>query len=146
MIIKILNNNKLFNNACEFLIKNDNDLDMSYLKSLEFIICDMSDDNKIKGSILYHLLDNNEIYICLLVVEEEFKRMGVATNLIKWLKNEHKYNKIFLHVSKNNTAAINLYKKEYFYVVKDIDKYYTDDGEGLYSGTGVNAYCMVTYS
>ena len=68
-------------------------------------------------------------YICeiieiqLIFVDNEFRKQGIATQLIEYL-TKYQHEKILLEVSKENTEAFNLYKKLNFNVIAERKKYY----------------------
>ncbi len=85
-----------------------------------FYLCE--DDNKIVGYI-YAIIENNNIKIDALYVEEDKRRLGIASKLINNVINyahEKKFNKVVINVLSNNIKAKNLYYK-YFKLNKKID-------------------------
>ena len=79
-------------------------------------------DNKIVGAIVYEDI-YNRFEIDYIVVDNNFRRSGIATNLIKSIIDLKPEN-ITLEVRENNIAAINLYKKLGFEIVSKREKYY----------------------
>ena len=71
--------------------------------------------------------------ILILIVDPDYRKMGVATNLIDYLISELDENLklITLEVSANNKEALKLYDKFGFYVVNVRKKYYTN-GDDAY--------------
>lgn len=72
-----------------------------------------------------------EIEILSICTIEKFRKLGIATSLLEYIKNLPDYNAIFLEVSKNNIPAINLYKKANFkeeYIRKG---YYIEKGQAV---------------
>lgn len=87
------------------------------------------DENDIVGfldyGIYYDRAEINYIYI-----EENYRRKGHATSLIKCLVDEcisNKYLNITLEVNENNSKAIDLYKKNGFELVARRNNYYKND-------------------
>lgn len=80
------------------------------------------DDEKIKGLVIYeYIIDRIEIdYI---VVDEEYRNNGIASNMISYLINNYDCS-ISLEVKSNNEVAISLYKKYGFYQVAVRQGYY----------------------
>lgn len=80
-------------------------------------------------SFYYERVEINYIF-----VKDEYRKNGIASNLLKYLIDAYKdsYN-ITLEVSKNNIAAINLYEKNGFNIVATRKNYY---------GANVDAYLM----
>ena len=71
--------------------------------------------------------------ILILIVDPDYRKMGVATNLIDYLISELDENLklITLEVSANNKEALKLYDKFGFYVVNVRKKYYAN-GDDAY--------------
>lgn len=79
-------------------------------------------NEKIVGAIVYEDI-YNRFEIDYIVVDNNFRRRGIATNLIKSIIDLKPEN-ITLEVRENNIAAINLYKKLGFEIVSKREKYY----------------------
>lgn len=79
-------------------------------------------NEKIVGAIVYEDI-YNRFEIDYIVVDNNFRRRGIATNLIKSIIDSKPEN-ITLEVRENNIAAINLYKKLGFEIVSKREKYY----------------------
>ena len=70
-----------------------------------------------------HLKDNFKqdiIYIPNVCVDEKYRNLKIATNLIKFIKNKHKNKSLLLHCLKKNVPALNLYSKADFKVIKEL--------------------------
>ena len=70
-----------------------------------------------------HLKDNLKqdiIYIPNVCVDEKYRNLKIATNLIKFIKNKHKNKSLLLHCLKKNVPALNLYSKADFKVIKEL--------------------------
>lgn len=85
-------------------------------------------DNHVVGFIDYSIYyDRAELnYI---VVDELYRRKGIASSLIKYMIDDAKKNKcinITLEVNEHNLSAINLYKKYNFIQVAVRKNYYKD--------------------
>lgn len=92
------------------------------------------DDDKIVGYISYNPKSkrrNGSIYIISLVVLPEYRRLGIAQNLIytacKYYENKGLGEIMSLQVDKDNVPAINLYKKVGFEIKEPICEADEDD-------------------
>ena len=92
------------------------------------------DDDKIVGYISYNPKSkrrNGSIYIISLVVLPEYRRLGIAKNLIytacKYYENKGLGEIMSLQVDKDNVPAINLYKKVGFEIKEPICEADEDD-------------------
>jgi ribosomal protein S18 acetylase RimI-like enzyme len=92
----------------------------------------------------YETNNNINIHITCIGVAEKARNRGIATRLMNYVINKfHNCAKRYmLHVSVNNNVAINLYNKLNFHTDFFEMDYYEDDGYGIYTGYGVNAYRM----
>ena len=85
-------------------------------------------DNKIVGfldySVMYEKIEINYIFVI-----EEYRKKGIAYNLIKYVIDNYDFENITLEVNVNNTNAINLYKKLGFKII-NIRKCYYDGVDG----------------
>ena len=88
-------------------------------------------DNKIIGfldySVMYEKIEINYIFVI-----NEYRRKGIAYNLIKYVIDNYDFENITLEVNINNISAINLYKKLGFNIIGIRKKYYN----------GVDGYLM----
>ena len=88
-------------------------------------------DNKIVGfldySVMYEKIEINYIFVI-----EEYRKKGIAYNLIKYVIDNYDFENITLEVNINNISAINLYKKLGFNIIGIRKKYYN----------GVDGYLM----
>ena len=92
------------------------------------------DSDKIVGYIAYNPLSkrrNGSIYIISLVVLPEYRKKGIAKNLIytacKYYENKNFGEIMSLQVDKENIAALSLYKKMGFEVLDPICEADEDD-------------------
>lgn len=67
------------------------------------------------------------IDIYTIAVDENFKRRGIATKLIVYVKENCDYETITLEVRSKNDAAIKMYQKNGFEVINIRKKYYEND-------------------
>lgn len=85
-------------------------------------------DNKIVGfldySVMYEKIEINYIFVI-----NEYRRKGIASNLIKYVIDNYDFENITLEVNVNNVSAINLYKKLGFKII-NIRKCYYDGVDG----------------
>lgn len=87
------------------------------------------DDEFIKGVLVYELI-YDRIEIDYIIVDENYRKKSISSKLIEYLIENNSVENITLEVSKNNIAAINLYKKYGFEVVAVRKNYYKDQ-DGL---------------
>lgn len=120
------------------MIKETNDI--SYLNTLSsynitlnafsHILIYVKDD-EILGfldySKMYENMEINYIY-----VKEEYRKKGVATELLNYMITTNNFNNITLEVNTKNLNAINLYKKFDFKIINIRKNYYN----------GVDGYLM----
>lgn len=120
------------------MIKETNDI--SYLNTLSSYnitlnafshILIYAKDNEILGfldySKMYENMEINYIY-----VKEEYRKKGVATELLNYMITTNNFNNITLEVNTKNLNAINLYKKFDFKIINIRKNYYN----------GVDGYLM----
>ncbi len=120
------------------MIKETNDI--SYLNTLSSYnitlnafshILIYAKDNEILGfldySKMYENMEINYIY-----VKEEYRKKGVATELLNYMITTNNFNNITLEVNIKNLNAINLYKKFDFKIINIRKNYYN----------GVDGYLM----
>ncbi len=120
------------------MIKETNDI--SYLNTLSSYkitlnafshILIYAKDNEILGfldySKMYENMEINYIY-----VKEEYRKKGVATELLNYMITNNNFNNITLEVNIKNLNAINLYKKFDFKIINIRKNYYN----------GVDGYLM----
>lgn len=89
-----------------------------FLTGSKFITIKTND--KIIGVLLGDNINQDTFYISSLSVDEEYRRLNLATSII----NNLKYKKILLHVKADNLVAINFYKKNNFRPIEFIKDYY----------------------
>ena len=75
----------------------------------------------------------NEIYINNIAVSSEYRRTGIAREMIKYIKSNFSKNvkKIHLEVKSSNIPAIDLYSSEDFYYTSTRKRYYSDNSDAL---------------
>ena len=98
-------------------------------KESEFMNAYVVHDDKFAGFITYQLM-YEKVEIIDLIIYEEYRNKGCATNLIKAVIKEainKKCENITLEENCNNEAAINLYKKLGFTIASKRKKYYKDN-------------------
>ncbi len=84
-----------------------------------------------KGFILYSDL-GDDLEILTIAVHPDYRRKGIATNLIKELQNfaqKNQKGKIFLEVNVKNTPAVQLYLKNGFIQSGIRKNYYHEKGQ-----------------
>lgn len=84
-------------------------------------------DNKLVGFL--HITKSFEVVdIVNIVVDENYRRQGIATKLINYIVNNFEdINSIMLDVNENNESAINTYLKNDFVEINRRKKYYGND-------------------
>ncbi|MFP4023625.1 MAG: ribosomal protein S18-alanine N-acetyltransferase [Thiohalospira sp.] len=94
----------------------------------EFVVVRKHD--KIIGYLIIQIRKNSLKYrIYSIAIAPEARGMGIGKKLLEYteqLARKNKIQKITLEVSEKNIAAINLYKKQGYRVVKTRAGYYTD--------------------
>lgn len=84
------------------------------------------ENEKVIGFIEFaNNVGNIDIYT--IAVDENFKRQGIATQLIDYVKKNYDYETITLEVRSKNDAAIQMYQKNGFEVINTRKKYYEND-------------------
>lgn len=116
-------------------LKIENDIEDSNLKvdensnllKITGIIDVETDEDPIKEEIgwLYLVKDDNIFCLCDIEVKEDCRERGYGNRLLQTtFKDSFKYaNKIILHVTSDNTPAINLYKKNGFKTLETVNIY-----------------------
>lgn len=71
------------------------------------------------------------LHILILLVLPRYRRLGLASKMLKWLTAEARKSggglkALRLHVQKSNEAAVAFYKRHGFVVVEELPGYYTD--------------------
>lgn len=84
-------------------------------------------DEPVKEEIgwLYLISDNNSFCLCDIEIKDEYREKGYGNRLLQsTIKDAFKHSdKIVLHVTSDNTPAINLYNKNKFKTIDTIDCY-----------------------
>lgn len=102
-----------------------------------FLIC--SDNDVCAWLKLNGLLNSDIAWISMLVVSDKYKHQGVGKIAVEYAfeyLNSKGFNQIGVQTTKDNVAAINLYKKCVFNIV-ELKKFKTE------GGTKVQAYVMM---
>ena len=75
----------------------------------------------------------NEVYINNIAVSLDFRRKGIARQMISHIKKifSNQAEKIHLEVKSTNIPAIKFYKSEEFYYTSTRKKYYSDSSDAL---------------
>lgn len=83
-------------------------------------------DNALLGCLVYtYIYDRIEIeYI---IVDDKYKRQGIATKLLNFIEKNNDIKNITLEVRKSNEEAINFYKKNGFEIVTTRKNYYNNE-------------------
>jgi ribosomal-protein-alanine N-acetyltransferase len=95
-----------------------------------------SGDNQHAAQAIAYLcarLNSQEIYILKLAVDLEWRRKGIASQLLEkslWQASRKSATTAILDVRRSNRPAIELYQKHGFHPVGIRPEYYTDTGEG----------------
>jgi len=92
-----------------------------FLKALVY------EDDSIRGILVYQYL-YDRIEIDYIVVEKQYRNLGIATKLLNYIENEYKdINNITLEVRESNKEAINFYLKNGFKEITKRKNYYKDE-------------------
>ena len=89
--------------------------------------------NKVIGYIVFYIL-SGEGHIHNIAVDTEYRRRGIGKYLLEFALDtveKNNVNAVYLEVSVNNTAAIELYKKYHFHVLGMRKRYY-NNGDDAY--------------
>ena len=81
------------------------------------------DNNNLVGILIYEQL-YEIIDLLYIVVEPIYRRKNIGTELINYLIQNKKFEKIMLEVRCDNSSAIKLYKKFNFKIINIREKYY----------------------
>lgn len=124
MIRKIEENDyEVVNNLLKIFDYNldKNSFENDFLKVLVY------EDKYIRGVLVYRYL-YDRIEIDYIIVDSEYRGLGIATNLLKYLENKYKnIDNITLEVRESNKQAINFYLKNGFKEVIKRKNYYKDE-------------------
>lgn len=83
-------------------------------------------DEMIKGVLVFDYI-YDRIEIEYIVVDPKYRKIGIATKLLKYIEKNYKVKNITLEVKKNNIPAINFYNKNGFSIVSVRKNYYKDE-------------------
>ena len=124
MIRKIEENDyEVVNNLLKIFDYNldKNSFENDFLKVLVY------EDKYIRGVLVYRYL-YDRIEIDYIIVDSEYRGLGIATNLLKYLENKYKnIDNITLEVRESNKPAIKFYLKNGFKEVIKRKNYYKDE-------------------
>lgn len=85
------------------------------------------EEDIIKGVLVYQYL-YDRIEIDYIIVDNNYRNLGIATKLLKYMEQIHKNIKnITLEVRESNKSAINFYEKNGFKAVTTRKNYYKDE-------------------
>lgn len=93
--------------------------------------------NKIIGAIVSYRTNKNEVYVCDLVVDSKYRKLGIGEKLYRKLLQSVKGTSVVSFVNPNLAPTLALHKKLGGKVIKRIEDVYGLDGNnsGLESGT-----------
>lgn len=99
---------------------NKESFDNDFLKTLVY------EDGFIKGVLVYQYI-YNRAEIDYIIVDNNYRKLGIATKLLKYLEDSYKLDNITLEVRESNKEAINFYLKNGFKEVTRRKNYYKDE-------------------
>ena len=99
---------------------NKESFDNDFLKTLVY------EDGFIKGVLVYQYI-YNRAEIDYIIVDNNYRKLGIATKLLKHLEDSYKLDNITLEVRESNKEAINFYLKNGFKEVTRRKNYYKDE-------------------
>lgn len=99
---------------------NKESFDNDFLKTLVY------EDGLIKGVLVYQYI-YNRAEIDYIIVDNNYRKLGIATKLLKYLEDSYKLDNITLEVRESNKEAINFYLKNGFKEVTRRKNYYKDE-------------------
>ena len=99
---------------------NKESFDNDFLKTLVY------EDGFIKGVLVYQYI-YNRAEIDYIIVDNNYRKLGIATKLLKHLEDSYKLDNITLEVRESNSSAINFYLKNGFKEVTRRKNYYKEE-------------------
>ena len=100
---------------------NNSSFDNDFLRILIY------EEDIIKGVLVYQYL-YDRIEIDYIIVDIEYRNLGIATKLLNFIENKYKnIDNITLEVRESNISAINFYIKNGFKEVAKRKNYYNDE-------------------
>lgn len=99
---------------------NKESFDNDFLKTLVY------EDGFIKGVLVYQYI-YNRAEIDYIIVDNNYRKLGIATKLLKYLEDSYKLDNITLEVRESNKEAINFYLKNGFKEVTRRKNYYKEE-------------------
>lgn len=91
-----------------------------FLKTLVY------EDGFIKGVLVYQYI-YNRAEIDYIIVDNNYRKLGIATKLLKYLQDSYNLDNITLEVRESNKEAINFYLKNGFKEVTRRKNYYKEE-------------------
>eukprot|EP00792_Barthelona_sp_PAP020_P010307 TRINITY_DN3653_c0_g1_i1.p1 TRINITY_DN3653_c0_g1~~TRINITY_DN3653_c0_g1_i1.p1 ORF type:complete len:174 (+),score=44.44 TRINITY_DN3653_c0_g1_i1:31-552(+) len=98
----------------------------------------LSDSGEIMGYLIGKIEGDDELYhghVSAVTVAPEYRRLGVASKLMKYIENATEKNKgyfVDLFVKTSNVQAIDFYKKLGYVVYRKVLNYYNDTKEDAF--------------
>lgn len=99
-----------------------------------FYVCFLKKSTQIIGCLKSEKLASDIVHITIIVVEKQFRRRGIAHNLITRLIFDTQCAKLVLYVSASNDCALAFYHNQGFKIVSTINNFFK---------SGLSAYKMV---
>jgi len=99
---------------------NKESFDNDFLKTLVY------EDGFIKGVLVYQYI-YNRAEIDYIIVDNNYRKLGIASKLLKYLEDSYKLDNITLEVRESNKEAISFYLKNGFKEVTRRKNYYKDE-------------------
>lgn len=99
---------------------NKESFDNDFLKTLVY------EDGFIKGVLVYQYI-YNRAEIDYIIVDNNYRKLGIATKLLKYLQDSYNLDNITLEVRESNKEAINFYLKNGFKEVTRRKNYYKEE-------------------
>ncbi len=99
---------------------NKESFDNDFLKTLVY------EDGFIKGVLVYQYI-YNRAEIDYIIVDNNYRKLGIATKLLKYLEDSYNLDNITLEVRESNKEAINFYLKNGFKEVTRRKNYYKEE-------------------
>ncbi|MFA7191705.1 MAG: GNAT family N-acetyltransferase [Candidatus Paceibacterota bacterium] len=107
-------------------VTNKYDMPMIIRFGYVFVACD---GKKIIGSISSYRTNKNEVYVCDIVVDEEYRGNRIGERLYNRLLNEVYGTNVVSFLDPDRTATLELHKKLGAKVIKKMNNVYSLDGE-----------------
>ncbi len=98
---------------------------LSSIGELEQVYAYFKNDTLIAFIQILHLYETLEIIN--IIVDENFRNMGIGTELLEYVLNLKNVEHVLLEVRGQNNSAINFYNKNGFQIIRTIKNYYQND-------------------